>query len=98
MPDTPNPIDHDTPTTRSPQDARQGESTGRMSTVLGVSLFVTVLAVVGLAVDWHESHTAPTSSPPATSAQPNTTPTAPPPHDQVPSNITPTPPNNNGNN
>jgi hypothetical protein len=98
MPDAPNPM-NDTPTTRTTQQARQGETTGRMRTVLGISLFVAVLAVVGLAVDWHEARTtAPPVTPPASNAQPTSTPNAPAPNGQVPNNTNPTPPNNQGNN
>ena len=102
MPDTPNPMRHQEPIdetapTLTTQQARQGESTGRMSTVLGISLLVAALVVVGLAFDWHEARTPPSGpiTPPATNAQ-QTAPNAPQPHDQVPGNTTPTPPNDQG--
>jgi hypothetical protein len=99
MPDVPNPMDED-PVTRSTEQARQGETSGRMRPVLGISLLVAIVAVVGLALDWRESHMAPQEpvTPPATNAQPDSTPNVPQPHGQVPGDTTPTPPNDQGNN
>ncbi len=90
---------HDSSPTLSTQDARQGETSGRMRNVLGISLLMAALVIVGLAYAWHEAKTPPTPSvmPPATNAQ-QTAPSAPQPHGQVPDNTTPTPPNNQGNN
>ena len=95
--DAPNPMRdrnliHNSAPTLTTQQARQGETSGRMRIVLGISLLVAILVVVGLAFEWHEART-----PPATNAQ-DTAPNAPQPHDQVPGNTTPTPPNNQGNN
>jgi len=74
-------------TTLPPQRAYQGEVSGRMRLVLGLSLLLAVGAVVGLAMDWREEHQPPSasSSPPATSAQPESRPNAP----QAPGNETP---------
>jgi hypothetical protein len=101
--DAPNPMKdqypiHDSAPTLTTQQARQGETSGRMRIVLGISLLVAILAVVGLAFDWHQARSPPAQSimPPATNAQ-DTAPSAPQPHGQVPGNTTPTPPNNQGN-
>lgn len=102
--DAPNPMRdrnliHNSAPTLTTQQARQGETSGRMRIVLGISLLVAILVVVGLAFEWHEARTppAPSAMPPATNAQ-DTAPNAPQPHDQMPGNTTPTPPNNQGNN
>ncbi len=92
-----NPI-HDSAPTLTTQQARQGETSGRMRNVLGISLLLAAVVVVGLAFAWHEARTPPGPSvmPPATNAQ-ETAPSAPQPHGQVPGNTTPTPPNSQGN-
>jgi hypothetical protein len=93
MPEIPNPSEAPNRTLH-PQYARQGETSGRMRYVLGVSLFVAAIAVLGLAYDWHEARQppAPPTSPAATSAQPNTTPNALQSGGQVPNNTSPSPP------
>ena len=102
--DAPNPMKdrhpiHDSAPTLTTQQARQGETSGRMRHVLGISLLVAILLVVGLAFDWHEARTPPSPSvvPPATSAQ-DTAPNAPQPHGRVPGDTSATPPNNQENN
>ena len=62
-----------------PHHAYQGETSGRMRVVLGLSLLLAVCALVGLAVLWREAHqpSAMPTSPPVTSARMDTAPQAP---------------------
>ena len=62
-----------------PRRAYQGEVSGRMRVVLGVSLLLAVVMVVGVAVDWREIQPVITPSDPPPASAPATTPANPPP-------------------
>jgi hypothetical protein len=69
MPESPKP-------TLPPRHAYQGETSGRMRVVLGVSLLLAIVAVVGLAVDWRKMMPSSPPAPNATQTLPSNTPPA----------------------
>lgn len=69
----------ETPTETPAQRAYQGEKSGRMRTVLGLSLALAAVIVIGLAFAWHEARRppAPPTNPAAANALPDSRPNAP---------------------